>query len=84
MVSHELKTPLSSVKGYMQILENNSRKKGDAFATDLLTKANGNVRKMTTLINGFLNVSRLDAGKIHINLQPFDVADLFEKVNENW
>lgn len=67
MVSHELKTPLTSMKAYIQMLGVNAKKEGDGMLTPILTKADVQVNKMTTLINSFLNVSRLDAGKIHLD-----------------
>lgn len=64
MVSHELKTPLTSLNGYIQLLTQKAAKAGDAFATMALDKSAIQVRKMTSMINGFLNVSRLQSGKI--------------------
>ncbi len=82
MVSHELKTPLTSMSGYLQMLQLNAGKSEDQFTRSLAEKANKQVSKMTTLINGFLNVSRLEAGKIHINKQRFDMAELLKEAAE--
>ncbi|WP_345954803.1 ATP-binding protein [Mucilaginibacter sp. PAMB04168] len=82
MVSHELKTPLTSMKGYVQILKSKADKNQDKFSSDVLDKANNQVSKMTTLINGFLNVSRLESGKIQIDKQVFDMALLVKEVEE--
>jgi two-component system sensor histidine kinase VicK len=82
MVSHELKTPLTSLNAYVQMLQMRSKKTGDDFAAGALDKANKQVKKMTTMINGFLNVSRLESGKIHIERQRFDIAALVREVEE--
>ncbi|WP_352432919.1 PAS domain-containing protein [Mucilaginibacter sp. PAMB04274] len=82
MVSHELKTPLTSMKGYLQMLQSKARKGEDTFTTGVLEKANKQVSKMTTMINGFLNVSRLESGKIQIDLQRFDMAELVQETEE--
>lgn len=81
MVSHEMKTPLTSLSGFLQLLR--MRIDGeDAIAANMLSKANKQVSRMTTLINGFLNVSRLESGKIHINKQPFDMSKLVKEAEE--
>ncbi|KGE14485.1 ATP-binding protein [Sphingobacterium deserti] len=71
MVSHELKTPLSSLKGYAQMGFRKAQKSSDDFSASVYGKIEQQVQKMTVLINGFLNVSRLDSGKIQINLTEF-------------
>lgn len=80
MVSHELKTPLTSMKGYIQLLLVKLKKQEDDFFIGALEKANGQVTKMTSMINGFLNISRLESGKIHIDLKKFDLALLVKEV----
>jgi two-component system sensor histidine kinase VicK len=82
MVSHELKTPLTTIKGYVQILGSKAGKSEDSFGIAILDKAHRQVNKMTTLINGFLNVSRLESGKIHIESQVFDMAALVQEVEQ--
>jgi PAS domain S-box-containing protein len=82
MVSHELKTPLTSINGYVQILENKAQKENNTLSKSLLEKTNKQVNKMTSLINGFLNVSRLDSAKIHIDNTRFDIATLIEEVKD--
>ncbi|MET4142029.1 PAS domain S-box protein [Pedobacter sp. UYP1] len=82
MVSHELKTPLTSIKGYMQLLLIKLTKREDEFIINALEKANAQVTKMTGMINGFLNISRLESGKIHIDRQNFDLALLLKESEE--
>lgn len=82
MVSHELKTPLTSLKGYLQILEQKAKKAQENTAILMHDKANSQVKKMITMINGFLNVSRLDSGKIHIEKRNFDISSLFKEADE--
>ena len=76
MVSHELKTPLTSMNGYIQILAMKATKNNDVFGAGLLDKVSRQTKKMTILINGFLNMKRLETGKIHIEKQLFDLAEL--------
>ncbi|KRT17875.1 hypothetical protein ASU31_00855 [Pedobacter ginsenosidimutans] len=80
MVSHELKTPLTSMTAYVQILQHNAQKRQDSFAATALEKAHNQLKKMTGMINSFLNVSRLESGKIHIEKQDFDLCSLIEEM----
>jgi len=82
MVSHELKTPITSLKGYLQVMEKKAQKVEDTFAVGALDKSLKQVNKMTSMINGFLNISRLESGKIYMDKQLFDLAELVKDVEE--
>jgi two-component system sensor histidine kinase VicK len=79
MVSHELKTPLTSLNAYIQMLEARAKKSEDSFSINALGQARKQALKMTTMINGFLNVARLESGRISINKQRFDMAELVKE-----
>ncbi|CAM3778161.1 PAS domain-containing protein [Mucilaginibacter galii] len=76
MVSHELKTPLTSLSAYIQMLHARAKKNDDNFVTGALDKVSIQVKKMSSMINGFLNVSRLESGKIHLDIQQFRLDEL--------
>jgi signal transduction histidine kinase len=80
MVSHELKTPLTSLKAYVQLLQSRSNNYEDKFSADAFSKMNNQVVKMSTLINGFLNVSRLESGKITLEKSSFDISVLIQEI----
>jgi two-component system sensor histidine kinase VicK len=80
MVSHELKTPLTSLQGYVQMIALKARKDGDSYLTGIMDRAINQVRKMTSMINGFLNISKLEGGKIHLDIQEFDLDALIHEV----
>lgn len=83
MVSHELKTPLTSLKGYAQILHQKAKKNQDDFALGALAKVIDQIKKMTGLINGFLDISRLESGKIHLEKSHFNLDELIlENIDE--
>lgn len=82
MVSHELKTPLTSLKGYLQVMQRMAQKSGESVLAGVFEKPLKQVSLMTTMINGFLNMSRLDAGKIHIEKTKFDMAELVYEARE--
>ncbi len=82
MVSHELKTPLTSFKGYIQILHRSSATKKDAFMESILSKLDRQLDKMNGMVNGFLNLSRLESGKIYLQKEVFSLDELILEVIE--
>ena len=80
MASHELKTPLTSLSALLQVLNAKFKNDDDVFLTKALDKAFKQAKKMTSLINGFLNISRLESGKLEILKQPFDLTGLISEV----
>jgi len=82
MVSHELKTPLTSVISYVQIAQKRAARSNDQISAGMLERAGKQLAKMTRMINGFLNVSRLESGRIQIDHKAFDLALLMKEVEE--
>ncbi len=76
MASHQLRTPLTSVKGYISmVLEGDAGKISDTQA-HLLGEAFTSSERMVHLINDFLNVSRLQTGKFMVDRRKSDLAKL--------
>ena len=84
MVSHELKTPLTSMKGYIQVLQAKAKKENLDFANKALDGADRQVGKMTSMINGFLNVARLESGKIMMDFKNTNLAELVKEIVEEY
>jgi two-component system sensor histidine kinase VicK len=84
MVSHELKTPLTSTIAYVQVSQKKASAKGDTVTAGMLRRASKQLDKMTKLINGFLDVARFEAGKMHIEKKRFDMAVLMREVEEGF
>lgn len=82
MVSHELKTPLTSALSYVQVSKKRTEQAGDAVSAGMLERTEKQLTKMARMINGFLNVSRLESGKIQIDCQRFDLAGLLNEIEE--
>jgi hypothetical protein len=76
MVSHELKTPLTSLFGIIQLLRDKLQDNSDAFIAGASDKVIVQVKRMTNLINGFLNISRLENRKIQIVKNEFNLVEL--------
>ncbi len=80
MVSHELKTPLTSLTGIIQVTNAKLRTSDDPFLAGAMERANIQVKRMTGMINGFLNISRLEAGKMSLEMQVFDLGELLREI----
>lgn len=81
LASHELKTPLTTIKGYLQLL---SRKDQDAVNTLFINKTLDQVAKLSALIADLLDVSKIEAGKLQFNLERFDLRQLLLDVMETF
>jgi len=83
MASHELKTPLTTLTAIIQVMQQKYKDTSDAFLPQALDKANVQTKKMSSLITGFLNISRLESGKLEIIKTKFDLMTLItEQVDE--
>jgi len=82
MASHELKTPVTSLKGYTQVLLKRFTKAGDERAAALLTKMDAQLDKLIHLISELLDVTKLEAGQLAWHTQPFDLAALVREIIE--
>ena len=69
IASHELKTPLTSIKALFQLIERNIAPDHQVFR--FLDRANNNILKLETLINDLLDVSKINAGKLSYDYSEF-------------
>lgn len=76
MASHQLRTPLTSVKGYIDMMLEGDAGEITPMQRQFLTEAFVSSDRMVHLINDFLNVSRLQTGKFVIDKRPVDLAKL--------
>lgn len=80
MASHELKTPLTAITAYLQLMLVKSRRDMADFYINTLTRAEAQAKKMITMIQDFLSVARLEEGKIVISKQNFDLQPLISEI----
>ena len=79
-MSHELRTPLNAILGYSEMLQEEAADLGqDAFLPDL-AKIHGAGKHLLELINAVLDISKIEAGKMDLYLETFDVRKLVEEV----
>src|SRR5690606_3615601 len=80
IASHELKTPLTSVKGYMQLLERSINKGDPATVKKHLGKAQVQLEKLNELIADLLDISKIESGKLKFNKRYFSIDCLLDNV----
>ncbi len=80
IASHELKTPLTSLKLYTQFIETNLSKQGDLKNAEVAKRMNNQIDKLTELVNDLLDVTKIQNGKIQLNESEFDFDQLAEDV----
>lgn len=79
-MSHELRTPLTAIIGYSEILEDDAKELGvEDFLPDL-RKIQAAGKHLLGLINSILDLSKVEAGKMELHVEPFDVRKLCEEV----
>lgn len=78
IVSHELKTPLTSLTAIVQLVSSRIRKTKieDKFISGAMDRADGQIKRMVSMITGFLNISRLESGHIFIEKSHLDFTGL--------
>lgn len=79
MASHQLRTPLTSIKGYISMLMEGDIGKITTEQRHVLNEAFISSERMVRLISDFLNVSRLQTGKFVIEKYPIDLAKLVQQ-----
>jgi PAS domain S-box len=79
MASHELKTPVSSLKGYSYILQEWFQGSGDAKAAEMLKRMDLQVNKLSKLIGDFLSVSRSEGQHFQLDQAFFKFNDLVDE-----
>jgi signal transduction histidine kinase len=79
-VSHELRTPITSIKGYIDLLRTGAVGPLTDKQKQFLDVISTNIERMTVLINDLLYVSRIDTGRLHLNMQEVNAVDLINEV----
>ncbi|HEY0896510.1 MAG TPA: PAS domain-containing sensor histidine kinase, partial [Sphingobacteriaceae bacterium] len=80
IVSHELKTPVTSLKAAAQVLSRKLEKSGDGTGAGMLNKMNTQINRLVTLIGDLLNVSKIEGGHLQLRNAEFSFGDLVRDV----
>lgn len=76
IASHELKTPLTSIKAYLQVLDTIEQNEPNK---QYVKKTLDNVNRLQQLIYDLLDVSKIQSGQLHLNMNEFDADTLIDE-----
>ncbi|NEU08664.1 hybrid sensor histidine kinase/response regulator [Flavihumibacter sp. R14] len=82
IASHELKTPLTSIKGYIQILERSLKKYNEEGISNYLNRTHVQLSKLNNLVADLLDISKIESGKIQYNTEWFDFGQMVKNAIE--
>jgi len=80
IASHELKTPMAAIKGYLSMIFEGVAGSVDQKAKTHLEKVYANVKRLDTLVNELLDVSRLEQQRIQFDMQPLDISQPIKQI----
>jgi len=80
-MSHELRTPLNAIIGYSEILAEEAAESGDPNWTADLNKIKTAGKHLLTLINDILDIAKIEAGKMEVIPENFDITKLIEELS---
>jgi signal transduction histidine kinase/DNA-binding response OmpR family regulator len=81
-MSHELRTPLNAIIGYSELLQEEVQEVGKEDAIPDLKRINAAGKHLLGLINGVLDLSKIEAGKTQLYLESFDIRQMIDEVVE--
>lgn len=79
MASHELKTPITSIKAFTQVLLKKAEQDKESKYEYILKNINMQTDRITQLINDLLNVSHIESGKLVLKKSEFNISKLVKK-----
>lgn len=80
MASHELKTPVTTIKGYIQLLLKINENEKNAFLSESLYTIDKQVSKLSKLIADLLDATKIETGKLQINSEVFRVGEIIKEL----
>lgn len=83
VASHELKTPVTSIQSYAELLQESLAQSGDKDNKVLADKVTEQIERLSNLINTLLDTTRITEGRLELHLQPCNLDELVaEYIND--
>ncbi len=79
-MSHELRTPLNAIIGYSELLSEEAEEQGNMSAVEDLYRISAAGQHLLSLVDGILDLSKIEAGKMELSIDTFDPGQLVRDV----
>lgn len=83
IASHELKTPLTTAKAYIELISKFTAASPDESLRTYISKAGNHIDKLARLISDLLDISKIQSGKMQFDIKPFDLDQMLKENIEN-
>ena len=83
IASHELKTPVTSIKAYAQVLGAMLGKEGETKKAEMVARMDAQVNRLTNLIGDLLDVTKINSGRLQFNKTWFEIDDVIKETIED-
>lgn len=83
IASHELKTPVTSIKAYTQVLQKMMEQRGELTEAAMIAKMDKQLNRLVSLIGDLLDVTKMNSGKMQFNEQKFEFNDCIKELVED-
>ncbi len=80
LVSHELKTPMTSIRGYTDLLAQGSVGSINEVQANFLSTIRANVNRMATLVSDLTDVSRIESNRMRLDFSSVSISDIIDEV----
>lgn len=84
VVSHELRTPLSAIKGYVELVLDGDTGPINDIQREFLEIVQRNADRLSDLVNDFLDISKIESGRIQLQKEPLDLATIAQHVADTF
>lgn len=82
IATHELKTPVTSIKAYAQLLLSRFKKDGNESSAALVAKMDTQLNKLIALIGDLLDITKIEGGRLQLHEELYDFNELVKEVVE--
>ncbi|HEY6074093.1 MAG TPA: ATP-binding protein, partial [Anaerolineales bacterium] len=82
-VAHELKNPMTSIKGYTELLSGGAVGQVNEMQANFLRTIHSNVERMSTLVSDLNDNSKIEAGRLRLDYRALDLAELVDEVSRS-
>ena len=80
MIAHDLRSPMSVIQGYVSLMEAGKTGPMTQTQTEFLESVSRKIVEMTSLLNDFLDMSKMEAGFVNLKREPLDIGNLISEV----